>query len=205
MSPAQQPEQPDNPSQQRMVKGGTARAIADDAPLVEGSVTFEGIVRPVKGGYDVRGVAFDEPEFRRWMAATTNDGIPKDAEWFLGARVRVVAVLVQHRPAPPHDGPAMQTRGGMFFSASRIGEIVLVKNAETIEGELGRSKGMFTLAGHLITPGDLAWSLSPTGGKAGDRVRLRGQSRTYVCPTDAQCLIGGSLPMFDVAQADRLP
>ena len=42
------------------------------------------------------------------------------------------------------------------------------------------------------------------GPTAGDRVRLYGQPRTYVCPPDAQCLIGGSIPIFDIGRAERM-
>ncbi len=197
-------QQQENVGPPRPRKGSLVRLIADDAPLEEGAVAFEGVLRPVKGGYDVRGVTLDQPELARWMAAA-NDATPKEPEWFVGARVRVNAVLTRQDVKPQEGELPMQMKTGTFFVAARIGEIVLVKNAEMIEGRLGRSKGMFTVAGHLITPDDLAWSLSPTGCKTGDRVRLRGQSRVYVCPKDAQCLIGGSLPLFDVGRAERMP
>jgi hypothetical protein len=74
-----------------------------------------------------------------------------------------------------------------------------------IEGTLARSKGFFSLAGRLIIRDDLAWSLAPSGGREGDRVRLYGQPRTVVCEPGAQCLIEGSLPLFDVGRAERLP
>ncbi len=181
-----------------------AKRLEDDGPLEEGLVSFEGMVRPTKGGYDVRGVAFDDSEVRRRMAGAM-DVIPSDPEWFLGARVRVRCVLRMHSVTPKKGGLVEQTREGTFFLPSRIEAIELVKNAETLEGVLARSKGYFSLNGHLVSSDDLAWSLAPNGGTPGDRVRLRGQSRTVHCAPNAQCLIGGSLPLFDVGRAERLP
>ena len=167
-------------------------------------MSFEGMVRPTKGGYDVRGVAFDDTEVRRQMAGAT-DGIPSDPEWFLGAHVRVRCVLRMHSVTPKKGGLVEQTRQGTFFLPSRVEAIELVRKAETLEGVLGRSKGFFSLNGHLISSEELAWSLAPTGGVSGERVRLRGQSRTVQCAPNAQCLVGGSLPLFDVGRAERLP
>ena len=181
-----------------------AKRLEDDGPLEEGLVSFEGMLRPTKGGYDVRGVTFDDTEVRRQMAGAM-DGIPSDPEWFLGARVRVRCVLRMHSVTPKKGGLVEQTREGTFFLPSRIEAIELVKNAETLEGVLARSKGYFSLNGHLVSRDDLAWSLAPNGGTPGDRVRLRGQSRTVHCAPNAQCLIGGSLPLFDVGRAERLP
>jgi hypothetical protein len=181
--------------------------IADDAPLRAGLVAFEGMVRPVKGGLEVRSVVLDESLVRNAMTQSA-DGLPSDPDWFLGARVRVVATLVFHQAGSARgpNGEIMQLREGPSFEAKAPVSIELRKNAETIEGILGPSKGMFQLAGHLISREDLGWSLAGKGGaQSGDRVRLRGQSRTYVCPPMAQCLTSGVLPLFDVARAERLP
>jgi len=181
--------------------------IADDAPLREGFVAFEGMLRPVKGGLDVRSVVLDESVVRKAMAQSA-DGLPSDPDWFLGARVRVVVTLVFHQggSARGPNGEIMQVREGPSFEAKAPISIELRKNAEIIEGTLGRSKGFFELGGHLISSEDLAWALTGKGGaQSGDRVRLRGQSRTYVCPPMAQCLTSGVLPLFDVARAERLP
>lgn len=203
---------PNTPSGTQLSTASTANPMPDRhavktldeaAPLEEGVVAFEGMVRPSKGGYDVRGVTLDDTALRRWMAQAL-DGLPRDPEWFLGARVKVTAELREHEGTSPKGGLAVQTREGRFFSVSRLDSVELVKNAETIEGTLAPSKGFFALSGHLVTRDDLGWSLSPTGAQAGDRVRLRGQSRVVKCPTP-QCLLGGSLPLFDVARAERLP
>jgi hypothetical protein len=57
---------------------------------------------------------------------------------------------------------------------------------------------------HLVRRDDLDWSLV-AGWKDGDRVRLWGQPRVVVCDPRAQCLLGGSIPMFDVGRAQKLP
>jgi hypothetical protein len=183
-----------------------ATTIADDAPLVEGLVSFEGMVRPTKGGYDVRGVTFDDAELTRLMRTAEGAAVSRDK--VLGARVRVTALLARHEVVPQTGGEVVQTKAGTFFTPNRLDSAVLVKEAEIIEGALGRSKGMFSLAGHLIDASDLSWAIPQSGGKpgvtAGDKVRLYGQSRMYVCPKDAQCLTSGSLPLFDIGRAERL-
>ena len=91
------------------------------------------------------------------------------------------------------------------MEVQRLVSVDVVAEAEVIEGPLGRSKGMYTVAGRLVSPSDVNWSLSPRGVKQGDRVRLFGQSRTVVCEPEAQCLSTGSLPMFDVGRGEKLP
>lgn len=184
-----------------------ATPIDDASPLREGLVSFEGMVRPSKGGFDVRGVTLDEALVRKAMAQFI-DGDPVDPDWFVGARVRVTSRLVQHSagPATGPSGDIVQGRAGAWFQATAPITLELRKNAEVIEGALGRSKGLFELQGHLISSQDLDWALVSKGGvRAGVRVRLRGQSRVYVCPPEAQCLTSGSLPLFDVARAELLP
>ncbi len=180
------------------------KKLEDESPLEIGDVVFEGMVRPTKGGFDVRSVTLDEPLVRRWMTQAV-DGTPTDPDWLLGARVRVTATLRAHdEPATSKGGLAVQSRQGTFFLVARLDSIELVKNAETLEGTLARSRGFFALADHLIATDALEWSLAPRGGHIGDHVRLRGQSRVAQCTTP-QCLLGGSLPLFDVARAERLP
>ena len=110
---------------------------------------------------------------------------------------------------PPCDARSyvtiMQTRSGSWFQVVRVNAAEVVKPAEIIEGTLARSKGFFTVGGRLLRRDDLAWALSPTGGQEGVRVRVYGQSRTVVCGPEEQCLIEGSLPLFDVGRAVRLP
>jgi hypothetical protein len=178
-------------------KGAPLREIPGEEPLVEGRVAFEGMARPTKGGVNVRGVTLDDAEVARYLAAQTQG----DAH--LGARLRIVATLRKVESPPQRPGePVMQMRTGTFFVPHAIESITIVKPAETIEGTLSRSKGLFAVGDRLVTSEDLGWSLRDA--KTGDRVRLYGQPRTYVCPPDAQCLIGGSIPLFDIGRAEHM-
>ncbi|MBK8212792.1 MAG: hypothetical protein IPK71_03505 [Myxococcales bacterium] len=178
---------------------GPLREIADEEPLAEGRVVFEGMARPTKGGVSVRGVTLDEADVSRLLQANGRG----DAEAHLGARLRVVAVLEKVESSPQKPGePVMQMRVGTFFAPRAVEAITVVRAAEVLEGVLSRSKGMFAVGDRLVTSEDLGWSLRDA--KTGDRVRLYGQPRTYVCPPDAQCLIGGSIPLFDIGRAERM-
>ncbi|MRG97900.1 hypothetical protein [Polyangium spumosum] len=165
-----------------------------------------GMVQPTKGGYEVGGAIVDGELLQEALADAPGRD-PDKADWFLGAVVRIEGEVheVAASPAKDEDGVAVQMRSGPFTQVTRIDAASIEKPAVRIEGTLARSKGFFALAGHLITQDDLAWSLAPNGGRAGDRVRLHGQPRTVVCEPNAQCLIEGSLPLFDVARAERLP
>lgn len=182
-----------------------AHEIGPDKPLAAGRVIFRGMVRPTKGGYEVHGAIIEDDLLPKALAnAPAVDA--KISEWFLGAVVRITGTVRKHDPAPAmEDGIVMQTRSGSWFEVERIEEASVVKPAEKIEGTIERSKGFFAVAGHLISSEDVGWSLGPQGGKAGDKVRFFGQSRTVVCEPNAQCLIEGSLPLFDVGRAERLP
>lgn len=180
-------------------KGGPLQEIAGDGPLVEGRVAFEGMARPVKGGVSVHGVTLDEGVVTRHLGAQGKGG----ADAHLGARVRVVATLEKVESHPKPGEPVMQMRTGTFFAPRAVESITLVKPAEVLEGTLARSKGLFAIGGRMVTSDDLEWSLRDA--KPGDRVRLWGQPRTYVCPPQAQCLIEGSIPLFDIGRAEKLP
>lgn len=177
-----------------------------DAPLREGHVVFRGMVRPTKGGYEVRGAIVDEGDLRRALAGAPGSDA-KNGDWFLGAVVRIEGELRAHQasPRPAPDEPVAQMRSGSWFAVTRIDSATIVEPAQVIEGTLARSKGFFALEGRLISTDDLDWALAPSGGREGYRVRLHGQRRTVVCHPNAQCLIGGSLPLFDVGRAERLP
>lgn len=178
---------------------GPLREIAGEEPLAEGRVAFEGMARPTKGGVSVRGVTFDEADVSRLLPANGRGGV----EAHLGARLRVVAVLEKVESAPPKPGePVMQMRVGTFFVPRAVESISVVRAAEVLEGVLSRSKGMFAVGARLVTSEDLGWALRDA--KEGDKVRLYGQPRTYVCPPEAQCLIGGSIPLFDIGRAERV-
>lgn len=179
------------------------KEIAPDAPLESGHVTFQGMVRPTKGGYDVRGVVMEDDALpKALMSARGAD--EKNSEWFLGAIVRITGQLQKHEAPPPSpDGVVMQMRSGTWFQLERLEVASVVKPAEMIEGTLNRSKGFFAVGGHLVTADDVAWSLGPQRPAEGEKVRFFGQSRTVVCEPNAQCLIGGSLPLFDVGRAER--
>lgn len=175
-------------------------------PAPRPAASVSGMIRPSKGGYMV-GSAVVDGDLLRKALANAPERDPNNAEWFLGAVVRIEGELreVGASPAGDPDGLAVQTRAGPYTEVARIDVAAIERPAVTIEGELGRSKGLFSLAGHLITQQDLDWALAPDGGRPGERVRLHGQPRTYVCDPNEQCLIEGSLPLFDVGRAERLP
>jgi hypothetical protein len=181
-----------------------AKEIAPNAPLENGHVTFQGMVRPTKGGYDVRGVIVGDGTLPKALAHARG-AAEKNSDWFLGAIVRLTGQLVKHEAPPPSkDGLVMQMRSGTWFDLERLEAASVVKPAEMIEGTLHRSKGFFSVGGRLVTAEDVAWSLGPKGSATGEDVRLFGQSRTVVCEPNAQCLLEGSLPLFDVGRAERL-
>ncbi len=182
-----------------------ASAVGEDDALPEGRVAFVGMVRPVKGGHEVRGVFFDGESIPTALAKSSVDGVPSDADWFLGAKVRVTATLIRHESPPPRaDGLAEQRREGSFLEASKLELAELVARAEVLEGPIHRSKGLFQIGDRMVSRSDLEWSL-PGGFSEGDRVRLWGQPRTHVCDPRAQCLQGGSIPLFDVGRGKKLP
>ncbi|MFO0551974.1 MAG: hypothetical protein U0271_26550 [Polyangiaceae bacterium] len=193
----------------RAVSSAPAPDLLDeDAPLTQGRVAFSGMVLPIKGGYEVRGVDFDE-RFAKRLADSSVDGKPTDPDWFLGAIVKVVAEL-EWVEAPlslgSSSGPvAQQSSRGSFWRVVKLETVELLANAATIEGTLTPSKGFYQVDRYLVTESDLAWSLVGSGGpREGVRVKLWGQPRTVSCKPGAQCLTTGSLPMFRVARASVL-
>jgi hypothetical protein len=177
--------------------------IGDGAPLSPGLRQFTGMVRPTKGGFDVRSVTIDHGALVDALASQRPAGA--DSEWMLGARLRVTAELVKEGSddPPPSGGLAEQSRAGTWFRVKRLERVEVVAPAVEIQGELARSKGLYSIAGHLVTADDLGWSLVVLNGQfEKKRVRLWGQPRTVVCEPHAQCLVGGSLPMFDVGRAE---
>ena len=185
----------------------------EDGELRAGRRTFRGMVRPTKGGYEVRGVIFEDGALPDALAKSVMDGIPSDPQWFLGSVVRVTAEIVADEyeaDAPDQVGKPRglveQRRSGTWLTAKTIERVELVARAETVEGVLSRSKGFFEVGKYLVRRDDVAWSLAGSGGgKEGERVRLWGQPRIVRCHPDAQCLEGGSLPIFDVGRAEKLP
>ncbi|HEY8379366.1 MAG TPA: hypothetical protein VIK91_22885, partial [Nannocystis sp.] len=160
-----------------------AAAAGEPAPTsTPKAATVSGMIRPTKGGYMV-GEAVVAGELLREALARAPGRDPKDPEWFLGAVVRIEGELRESEASSGRgpDGLAQQTREGSYTAIVRVDAATIEKPAVAIEGELGRSKGLFSLAGHLIAAQDLDWALAPEGGRPGDRVRLYGQPRTYVC------------------------
>lgn len=180
------------------------RVLGRTSPLEGGRVAFEGVVRPTKGGFDVRGVSFDDGAFRAQLAGFV-DGKPADPDWFLGALVRVTTTLEKRHVASATDdaGLVMQTKVGDFFVTVGPVQIELRANAVLLEGTLVRSKGYFGVGGRLVDPADVAWALA--GAKVGAKVRLFGQPYDYKCAPEAQCLVGGVLPLFDVGRGEVVP
>lgn len=174
----------------------SATAIPAGEPLQAGRVEFTGVVRPTKGGYHVRGVAFDGAAIE---AASEAEG-----HTLLGAMLRVVAVLEERRSVPPpDDGIVAQTRTG-GWRVTKLVEAEVVAPPVELEGVVSRSKGLFQVGDRMVSREDLAWSLSGVE-PVGTRVRLWGQPRDYQCHPMEQCLTDGVIPMFDVGRAELLP
>ena len=174
--------------------------------LQEGRTQFEGMVVPTKGGFMVFGVVIEDDALPKALDAVRPQNVQRD-DWFLGAVVQIDADLQKiSNNSPREDGVVEQTRSGTWFQVRQLYTATIVKPAEVIEGELHRSKGFFALQSHLIDRHDLDWALGSGAGEyEGQRVRLYGQPRTVHCEPNAQCLIQGSLPMFDVGRAEKLP
>lgn len=182
-----------------------AEELGDRAAPRAGRFVFKGMVRGAKDGYDVRGISVDA-SLRDVVLKSSADGIPADPEWILGAVVKVTGQISKHDSEPPESGGlAKQGREGTWYSAT-VERAELVARAEVVEGTLANSKGLFSIDRYLVSREDLAWSLVGSGGgKAGDQVKLWGQPRIVVCNPNEQCLTTGSLPLFDVARATKLP
>ena len=180
-----------------MAPASTPHHVSADEPLREGLVELEGIVRPTKGGLDVRGVTFSLEALQRAL----NDDSMSHGD-LLGTKLRVVAELEAHESHPRAPGePAIQTRGGRWFEPRELHAATIVAPAVMIEGEVSPSKGLLSVGEHMVTRADLSWSLVGVD-PIGKRVRLWGQPRVHVCHPQAQCLVGGKIPMFDVARAE---
>jgi len=174
----------------------TPDVLADDAPLHAGLVRFDGMARPTKGGIDVRGVVLS---FEALTKALGAEAPGYDA--LLGAKLRVTAELVKRDAAEDPRDTRIQRRSGPGWHSERLVSAELLAEPVMIEGEVGRSKGLLTVGEHMVSREDLAW-LREGEEPVGQRVRLWGQPRTYDCPPQAQCLVGGSIPMFDVARGE---
>ena len=184
----------------------SAAQNATEESLREGHVTLRGMVRPTKGGYQIAGAIVEQADLEKALGAAGKGEKNQRADWFLGAVVQIDGELRKHATenTSTKDGIYKQQRSGDWFAFSRVSSAKIITPAQTIEGPLARSKGLFAIAGHLVSRDDLAWSLASVGEKEGLRVRLYGQPRTVVCRPNEQCLIGGQLPLFDVARAERL-
>jgi len=202
-----EPAPPRAPSANTPRSPPNAGPAEEEGELRAGRRTFRGMVRPTKGGYEVRGVIVDGQSLTEALARSAIDGIPSNPQWFLGAEVRITAELIAHEDAPrPPGGLAEQRQEGSWLGAPRVELAELVARAEVVEGELLRSKGFFQVGPYLVNREDLRWSLSASGGgKDGERVRLWGQPRIVHCAPGSQCLRGGSLPIFAVGRAEKLP
>ncbi len=179
-------------------------AIPANVPLRAGRVRFEGMVRPTKGGFDVRGVTLDHG--RLLDALSTGGGARRTEDSVLGALLAIEAELVREADARSDGSLRLQSRGGEHFRVEELAKVEVLAEPATVEGKLERSKGYFSIASHLVSADDLRWSLVELNGNfEGKRVRLWGQPRTEHCAPNAQCLTSGSLPMFDVGRAEVLP
>lgn len=149
--------------------------------------TVEAMVIPVPGGYQIDGVTFVGSTLPDALLRSTSSAPPNDPQWFVGAIVRISSL-----------GSS---------SGTRIESAELITHAGVLEGELQASKGFFSVDRHLLDRSHLEKLFASRGGAApGDRVRLWGQPRIERCNPGEQCLVGrGSLPLFDVARAEKLP
>jgi hypothetical protein len=188
---------------------GAAEEIAEGDTVRAGYVSFTGMITPVKDGYGVGGVVITEKLRDRIRELV--DVLPKDPDWFLGAKVKLTGKVVAHDDDPRGPGGIVsQGHEGSWRSLDAIDSIALVAMPVVIEGQLARSKGLFAIDRYLVTKEDLAWSLIGSGGgKEGDRVRLFGQPRVVHCDPREQCLGGtgsgaGTIPLFDVGKAEKL-
>lgn len=190
-----------SPNAPPAVEAPSPYRLGDEEPLREGLVELEGVVRPTKGGLDVRGVTIALETLQRALPPQSRRVGYDD---LLGTKLRVVAELeARHADPPDPDEPAIQSRGGDWLVVRELHRATVLEPAVMIEGEVARSKGLLAVGKHLVTRADLAWSLVGVD-PVGKRVRLWGQPRVHVCHPQAQCLIGGEIPMFDVARAELL-
>lgn len=183
-----------------------ATVLGVGQPLQAGVVTFTGMVVPAKGGYRIGDAVVDsailtgalpQPVYTAGLENT-------EPEWFVGADLRVTGLLEQvSNPPSPSDEPSQRT-ASPGFALRRVDAVVVAAPAMMIEGTLSPSKGFFQLASYLINRDDLAWALPPTGGAPGDQLRLWGQPHIVRCEPNAQCLLGGKLPIFVIGRAQRL-
>lgn len=188
------------PAETRGPTDSQPRSISDADPLLPGLVRFEGMAAPTKGGIDVRGVTFSVEALSDALA-TTGAGRVQESD-LLGAKLAVVAELARESAEEPSDGgEVVQSRAGTWLLAKRLLSARIAAPPRAVTGEVTRSKGYYAVGSYLISRRDLAWSL-PGQDPVGKRVRLWGQPRTVVCDPNAQCLIGGSLPLFDVGRAE---
>ncbi len=179
-----------------------AKVLGERDKLEAGLVTFEGMARPANGGLDVRGVLLDESDVKGALAEPV-----ADLETLMGARLRVTASLTEHDESVnvPSRGEVAQQRTGHFFQPKKLHAVAVLADAQVLEGTLGRSKGFFTLEGRLVDHHELDRALAPKPAASGEHVKIYGQARTVVCDPHAQCLIEGSLPVFDIGRAVRVP
>lgn len=187
------------------VAAPAAITIAPGQPLVAGLVTFTGMVVPTKGGYRVGEAVVDDTVLTAALPKPAS-GAVIEAEWFVGAKLQITGMIEQidAAAATTADGEQMQTNAGSWFALRRIDAVAVASPAVMIEGTLTNSKGMFALDKYLINRSDLAWALAPNGGKAGEQYRVWGQPYVVTCAPNAQCLLGGQLPIFVVGRAQRL-
>ncbi len=187
------------------VPASAAITIAPGQPLVAGHVTFTGMAVPTKGGYRVSEAVVDDTILTAALPKPAS-GAVIEAEWFVGANLQITGMIEQIDAATSTtiDGQQMQNRTGRWFALQRIDALAVANPAVMIEGTLAPSKGFFSLDKYLINRSDLDWALSPSGGKAGERLRLWGQPYVVTCAPNAQCLIGGQLPIFVVGRAQRI-
>lgn len=179
--------------------------IALGQPLLPGHVRFTGMLVPTKGGYRV-GEAIVDGAMLTAALPPPASGAVIDSEGFVGANLQVTGVLeqVDSSTAVSAEGLPRQTRAGSWWALRRIDAVAIASPAVMIEGTLSPSKGFFSLDKYLINRSDLAWALAPNGGKAGEQYRVWGQPSVVTCAPNAQCLLGGQLPIFVVGRAQRL-
>ncbi len=175
------------------------RVIDDDEALQVGLVEFNGMAVPTGDDVKVRGVTFTLEALQR---ANADIG---SYEKIIGDKLKIVAELEARAKENTRDesNAPLHVPAKAQLIPTRVISVSVSQKAVVISGKVHRSKGLYGVADYLVERQDLDEALQDVN-PIGRQIRLWGQPRKVYCPPQAQCLTTGSLPMFDVAQAQYL-